>query len=169
MKGKEVPFSSLFSICFIEWESGNWRIRSSTRLWLSLLGLGLLGCHTPGRGDLEGDLWWPSATPSSPFPVFPRELWKQKEKLRVITSMLSKPPRKGFSRRKSSSKVSTSWGTSLAVQWSRLHLPMERGQVRSLVGELRCHLPHGRKAKTEDGNNIVTNSIKTLKNGPHQK
>ena len=36
-------------------------------------------------------------------------------------------------------------GTSLAVHWLRLHLPMEGVQVRSLVRELRSHKPHGQK------------------------
>ena len=35
--------------------------------------------------------------------------------------------------------------------------------VRSLVRYLRSHVPPGQKTKTEDRNNIVTNTIKTLK------
>ena len=35
--------------------------------------------------------------------------------------------------------------------------------VPSLVGELRSHMPHGQGAKTQNRNNIETNSIKTLK------
>ena len=32
------------------------------------------------------------------------------------------------------------WGTSLVVQWLRIHQPMQRTQVRSLVHEdLTCH------------------------------
>ena len=34
-------------------------------------------------------------------------------------------------------------GTSLLVQWWRIHLPMQGTQVRSLVGELRFHMPQG--------------------------
>ena len=41
-----------------------------------------------------------------------------------------------------------SLGTSLAVQWLGLDLPMQGMQVRSLVGELRSHVPRGQKAKT---------------------
>ena len=41
-----------------------------------------------------------------------------------------------------------------------------RAQVRSLVRELRFHLPRGPKHKT---NNIVTNSIKTFKMGHTKK
>ena len=40
---------------------------------------------------------------------------------------------------------------------------MQRVQVQALVGELRSHMPQGQKTKTENRNNIVTNSIKTLK------
>ena len=36
-------------------------------------------------------------------------------------------------------------GTSLAVQWLKLHLPMQRVQVRSLVGELRSYMSHSQK------------------------
>ena len=39
-------------------------------------------------------------------------------------------------------------GTSLAVQWLRLHLPMQGVRVRSLVWELRSHMPRGRKTKS---------------------
>ena len=31
-------------------------------------------------------------------------------------------------------------GTSLVVQWLRIHPPMQGVQVESLVGELRCHM-----------------------------
>ena len=40
-------------------------------------------------------------------------------------------------------------GTSLAVQWLGLRLPMQGVRVRSLVGELRFHMPRGQKTKTE--------------------
>ena len=40
-------------------------------------------------------------------------------------------------------------------------LPMQG--VRALTGEPRSHMPQGQKTKTENRNNIVTNSIKTLK------
>ena len=39
-------------------------------------------------------------------------------------------------------------GTSLAVQWLRLRLPMQGVWVRSLVRELRSHMPCGQKTKT---------------------
>ena len=32
-------------------------------------------------------------------------------------------------------------GTSLVVQWLRIHLPMQGTQVRSLVGEVKSHTP----------------------------
>ena len=38
--------------------------------------------------------------------------------------------------------------TSLAVQWLRLHFPMQGVRIQSLVGELRSHMPHGQKTKT---------------------
>ena len=34
-------------------------------------------------------------------------------------------------------------GTSLVVQWLRIHLPMQGTQVRSLVRELRFHMLQG--------------------------
>ena len=39
-------------------------------------------------------------------------------------------------------------GTSLAVQWLRLGLPMQGAQVQSLVGELSSHMLHSQKNKT---------------------
>ena len=41
----------------------------------------------------------------------------------------------------------TGVGTSLTVQWLRLHLPMQAMQVWSLVRELRSHMPQGQKNK----------------------
>ena len=38
-------------------------------------------------------------------------------------------------------------GISLAVQWLRLRLSMQGVQIRSLVGELRSHMPPGQKNK----------------------
>ena len=37
-------------------------------------------------------------------------------------------------------------GTSLVVQWLRIHLPMQETQVQSLVGELRSHILRGNQA-----------------------
>ena len=51
-------------------------------------------------------------------------------------------------------------GTSLVIQWLRLCLPI---CVQFLVRELRPHMPHSQKTKTENRNNIITNSIKTPK------
>ena len=39
-------------------------------------------------------------------------------------------------------------GTSLKVQWLRLHLPVKEVWVRSLVGELRPHMSRDPKTKT---------------------
>ena len=44
-----------------------------------------------------------------------------------------------------------------------LHLSVQGVQVRSLVGELRSHVPLGQEIETENRSNIVTHSIKTLK------
>ena len=38
-----------------------------------------------------------------------------------------------------------------------------------MVRELICPVPPGQKTKTQNRNNIVTNSIKVFKNCPHQK
>ena len=54
-------------------------------------------------------------------------------------------------------------GTSLGVHWLRLHLPMQRVWVPSLVWELRSHMLCSKNNKTENRSNIVTNSIKTFK------
>ena len=40
-------------------------------------------------------------------------------------------------------------GTSLLVQWLRLHLPMQGVQVQSLARELGSHMPCSQKTKTE--------------------
>ena len=38
-------------------------------------------------------------------------------------------------------------GTSLVVQWLRLHIPMQEVGVRSLVRQLRSHMRQGQKKK----------------------
>ena len=53
--------------------------------------------------------------------------------------------------------------TSLVVQGLRLHLPTEGMWIPPLVGELSYHVPHSQKTKTQHRNNIIANSIKTLK------
>ena len=52
-------------------------------------------------------------------------------------------------------------GISLVVQWLRRHLLMQGGQVPSLVGDLRSHIPHGRKKKKRK--QYCNKSIKTFK------
>ena len=41
-------------------------------------------------------------------------------------------------------------GTSLVVQWLRICLPMQGTRVRSLVGELRSHMPWNSRATTTE-------------------
>jgi len=60
-------------------------------------------------------------------------------------------------------KGETEPGTSLAVQWLRLPLPLQRVWVQSLVRELKSHMSQGQKPEHKTTGNIVTNSIKTLK------
>ena len=55
-----------------------------------------------------------------------------------------------------------SLGISLAVQW------LSAGGVGS-ISSWGAKILHASPLKKQNGNNIVTNSIKTLKNGPHQK
>jgi len=47
--------------------------------------------------------------------------------------------------------------TPLAVQLLRLHLPMQGMRVRSLVREVRSHMPHGQK--TDNTSNVVTKRL----------
>ena len=67
-------------------------------------------------------------------------------------------------------------GTFLAVQGLILHHPVQAVGLPSLVGKLSSHMPQGQKTKKKkrekihkNRSNIVTNSIKTLKNVAHQK
>ena len=52
-------------------------------------------------------------------------------------------------------------GTSLMVQWLGLCLPIQKMWIQSLVGDLRSHMPHGRKYKTEAI--LLINSVNTFK------
>ena len=49
------------------------------------------------------------------------------------------------------------------VQWIRPCLPTQEVPIQSLVRQVRSHMPCGQKPKHENSNNIITNSIKTLK------
>ena len=51
----------------------------------------------------------------------------------------------------------------MVFQWLRHCFSNSRGTGLTLVRELRSHMPHGPKTKTENRSNVVTNSIKTLK------
>ena len=55
-------------------------------------------------------------------------------------------------------------GTSLVVQWLRLHLPMQGTRVRSLVGELKCPtLCRGAKRlKRKEGANVFLWNLVSL-------
>ena len=64
---------------------------------------------------------------------------------------------------RNSEQMIPSMGTSLVVQWLRLLLPMQGVRVRTLVRELRSHMPHDQNTKTKTRSSIVTNSIETLK------
>ena len=61
------------------------------------------------------------------------------------------------------------FGTSLAVQWLRLRLPMQGVQVQSLDRELRSHMPHHQKTKNIRQKQYCNKFNKDFKNGPHQK
>ena len=54
-------------------------------------------------------------------------------------------------------------GTFMVVQWLTLHLPMQGIRVRSLVRELRSHMPLPQKTKPWNRSNVVTNTTNTLK------
>ena len=56
-----------------------------------------------------------------------------------------------------------------AVWWLRLHLPMQRVRVQSLVGELRSHVPCDQKTKTEKQEQYCNQFNKDFKNGLHLK
>ena len=64
---------------------------------------------------------------------------------------------------KKEKKKKAALGTWLTIQWIRLCLAMQVVQVRSLIGEVRSHMPHSQKIKTESTSNTVTKSVKTLK------
>ena len=60
-------------------------------------------------------------------------------------------------------------GTSLAVQWLRLRLPLQEVRVSSLVGELRSHMPPVQKTRNIKQKQYCNKFNKDFKNGPYQK
>ena len=59
-------------------------------------------------------------------------------------------------------------GTSLAVQWLRLCLPMQAGLIQSLVRELKSHSPWDQNIKKKQ-KQYCDKFNKDFKSGPHQK
>ena len=57
-------------------------------------------------------------------------------------------------------KNSVQW-TSPAVQWLRLHLPMQGARVQPLVEELRSHVSHGVGKNLNNNNNKKKHNKKT--------
>ena len=68
-----------------------------------------------------------------------REQWRKDKELWVGRALLD-PVDRG---------IKVFWGPSLAVQWLRLHLPMQGMWVSSLIWKLGSHIPQGQKHKTE--------------------
>ena len=60
-------------------------------------------------------------------------------------------------------------GTSLVVQWLRIHLPMQEEWVQSLVRELRYHMPCDQKKKKIKQKQYCNKFNEDFKNSPHQK
>ena len=61
-------------------------------------------------------------------------------------------------------------GTSLAVPWLRLRLPIQGLWVQSLVGELRSHMACGQTTKTLKKQRQYCDKFNNdFKNGPHTK
>ena len=60
-------------------------------------------------------------------------------------------------------------GTSQVVQWLRLHLPMQGVRVRSLLRELRSHMPRGQENQNIKQKQYCNKFNKDFKSGPHQK
>ena len=60
-------------------------------------------------------------------------------------------------------------GTSLAVQWLGLCLPMQVVGVQSLVREVGSHMPHGQKNQGIQQEQYCDKFIGDFKNVPHQK
>ena len=60
-------------------------------------------------------------------------------------------------------------GTSLGVHWLRLHLPMQRVWVPSLVWELRSHMLCSKKKQNRKQKQYCNKFNKDFKNDPHQK
>ena len=93
----------------------------------------VLSLSLSGGGDsVTSHVSWPrvQTLPASHSPLVGTRLflkWNRKS-----YSLVQKPPR----------------GTSLVVQWLRIHLQMQGMWVRSLVGELRSYMPQGNQACT---------------------
>ena len=57
------------------------------------------------------------------------------------------------------------WG--VVFQWLRRYFSNSRGTGLTLVRELRSHMPHGPKNKTENRSNTINKFNKDFKHGPH--
>ena len=121
---RKVLERSLWAECWPRWRACRWWTASA-----SPETQGILACHHAQPRP------WPLSRQDPPVSVHFRDMshWTR------VTSFLAHNRR---------SIHICSFGDFPGGQWYRLHLPMQGGQVRSLAGELRCHMPRGQKTKT---------------------
>ena len=113
----------------------------------------------PAKGAERGSLthtglnktstqWGAPSSPVSDTSFFEEILRSSKQSLSATTMGKAATRSSSLQNRwQTPSSETVVMGTSLAVQWLRLHLPMQRMQVQSLVRELRSHMPHSQKLK----------------------
>ena len=102
--------------------------------------------RSPGEGNgnplqysclenpMDGGSWWATV----------HGVAKSQTRLSDFTSRHFKKPERGLPHNIHKSKaIKNSTGTSLVVQWLRIHLAMQGMQVQSLVGELGSHVHWG--------------------------
>ena len=82
---------------------------------------------------------------------------KQEACLLQLEKVVGQQQRHGTAKKENKKKATL--GTSLTVQWLRLCFAMQVVQVRSLIGEVRSHMAHSQKIKTENTSNTVTKSV----------
>ena len=110
----------------------------------------------PSNGFAKISLWMSSVSLGSKKCVMPKTLpqcTSAESNLRdrilseVKMNTVIALPGKGEQNRFMPSKLCVP-GTWVAVQWLRLHLPVQGVRVQSLVRELRVHMPHHQKTRT---------------------
>ena len=138
------PIPGILQARTLEWvaisfsNSWKWKVKVKSPSRVQLLATPWTAAYqTPPSMGFSRQEYWSGVPLPSPFLIL--EMFK--EWLLHVDNQVNLKKKVGHLH-----KEILPWGTSLVVQWLRIHFPMQGTQVRSPVRELRSYMPWGSKA-----------------------